>query len=109
MIGRITHSVKAEPSSLQPSNVASKKLVRRKSHATNADAVCVEELKRQPWNVHRSNSAPDVVTSVRSTSVKVHSTYCAAARSSAYQSSPRRCSPSAPDRPQTWNVPPLRQ
>ena len=91
------HSAKTDPTSLQPSSVASKNEVRRKSHPTKAVAVCTEALKRPPWKVHRSKVAPDVVVSDRSTSVKVHSTKRAAPRSSPYQSSPRKCLPFA-----TW-------
>ncbi len=74
LTGRTVHSVNTEPLSLQPSKVASKKFDRSKSQATNAEDVCTDALKRQLWNVHRSNSAPLVVASLRSTSVKVHST-----------------------------------
>ena len=107
-IGRSVQSAKTEPASLQPSRVASKKLVRRNSHATNAVEVCVDELNRQLWNdAPVEQSRRWLVVSLRSTSVNVHSTNCRAPRSSAYQSSPRKSSPSAG--PQTSKVPPLRQ
>ena len=60
---------------------------RRKSQPTNAVEVCVEALKRQPWKVHHSKVAPDVVASPRSTPVKVQSTNRAAPSASPYQSS----------------------
>ena len=91
--GRSVHSEKVLPTSLQPSSVASKNDVRRKSQPTNAVAVWVEALKRPPWKVHRSKTAPEVVASDRSTSVKVHSTNLAAPRSSPHQSSPRKWVP----------------
>ena len=47
VIGRSVQSEKTEPVSLQPSRVASKRLVRRKSQPTNAVTWCTEELRRQ--------------------------------------------------------------
>lgn len=88
---RAAQSEKLLPTSLQPSSVASKNDVRRKSQPTKAVAVCLEALKRPPWKVHRSNTAPDVLASDRSTSVKVQSTNRAAPRPSPYQSSLRKC------------------
>ena len=66
------HSANTEPSSLHPSNVASKKLQRRKSAAMNAVLWWVEALKRQLWKVHSRKTTPFVVASVRSTSLNVH-------------------------------------
>ncbi len=60
--------MKVDPVSLQPSRVASKKLVPLKVQPTNAVAWCTEALSRHRSKVHPSNSAPDVRTSVRSTS-----------------------------------------
>ena len=90
------HSANTEPVSLQPSSVAVKKLVRRKSQPTNAVARCVEALSRQVWNVQPSNVVPLVFASVRSTSVNTQSTKRTAPISSPYQSSSRKLSPSAP-------------
>ena len=87
--------MKTEPPSLQPSSVASKKLQRANSHATNAVASWVEELKRQFENVHRSKTAPRVEASVRSTSVNVQSVNRAAPSSSPYQSSSSKSRPSS--------------
>src|SRR6266545_4208727 len=88
-IGRIVQPSKVLPVSLQPTNVASKKLVRRKSHAMNALVSWLLELKRQLWNVHDSKLAPLVVASVKSTSTNVTSRCCTAPSDSPYQSSPR--------------------
>ena len=93
--GRSVHSANVEPTSLQPSSVASKNDVRRKSQPTKAVAVWVEALNRPPWKVHPSKTAPEVVASDRSTSVKVQSVNRAAPRSSPYQSSPRKWVPLA--------------
>ncbi len=98
-------SANTDPSSLQPSSVASKKLHRRNSAAMNAVLTWVEALKRQLWKVQRSNTTPRVVASVRSTSLKVTSSKTRSTSSSPYQSSPVSCGPKS----QTSNVPPLRQ
>ena len=77
------------PLSLQPVNVVSKKLVPRKSQPMNALSVWTLPSRRQLWNTHRSNIAPVVVASLRSTSMNVTPTWRTAPSSSAYQSSPR--------------------
>ena len=66
-----------------------------KSQATKAVLRWVEALNRPPWKVQLSKCAPAVVTSLRSTFVKVHSTKRVAPRSSPYQSSSRNCRPTA--------------
>ena len=90
------HSANTDPVSLQPSSVAVKKLVRRRSQPTNAVARWVDALNRQLWNVQPSNVVPFVVASVRSTSANTQSTKRTAPISSAYQSSSRKVRPSAP-------------
>ena len=69
---------------------------------------CVEALKRQLWNVHSRNIAPRVVASVRSTSVKVHSSKTDVDQLVAV---PVLAAVGAarPRDAQTSNVPPLRQ
>ena len=91
VIGRSVQRSKTLPFILQPTKVASKKSPRRKSQPMNALSVWVLPLNRQLWNTHRSNTAPAVVASLRSTSVNVTSTWRTAPSSSAYQSSPLIC------------------
>ena len=88
-IGRIVHSSKTLPSSLQPANVASKKLLRLKSQATNALFSCRLALNRQLWNAQDSKVAPLVVASEKSTSTNLVFSWRTSPSWSPYQSSPR--------------------
>ena len=106
MIGRSVQRVNVDPVSLQPSKVASKKLVPEKVQPTNAVATCTEALNRHRSKVQSSNTAPLVRTSVRSTSTNRTPWWRTSARSSPYQSSSRI---SCLTVGHTSKVPPLRQ
>ena len=66
-------STKVLPVSLQPSKVALKKEVLRKSQATKAELMWVDALNRQLVKTQDSKVAPWLVDSVRSTSWNVQS------------------------------------
>jgi hypothetical protein len=89
VIGLSVQRVNVEPVSLQPSRVASKKLLPPKVQPTNAVASCTDALNRQRSKTQSSNVAPFVLASVRSTSTNRTRSWRTSASSSPYQSSPR--------------------
>ena len=87
---------KVLPVSLQRRNVASKKLHDSNRQLTNAESLCSLTLKRTLRKTQSVNVAPELRSSVMSTSSKTTPSYSTPSRSRPYQSSPAMLSlPSA--------------